>query len=99
MCERSSDDDDDVEIQVYEDLKNELVLYKSDSSDTESASDDKTDVHVVIPLDSSLLYCPVDLCFTANVGINVAVQSCEGIMAFFDLFCTPQFYEYFVDQL
>ena len=98
ICERNSDDDD-VEIQVYEDLKNELVLSESDSSDRESASDDGTDVRVVIPLDCSLLYCPVHLCFTANVGINVVVQSCEGIMAFFDLFCTPQFYEYFVNQL
>jgi hypothetical protein len=57
-----------------------------------------TVVHVVIPLDSLLLYHPLHLCFAANVGINVVFQSCEGTMAFVDLFCNPQFYEYVVDQ-
>ena len=65
----------------------------SDSRNTESDSDDKTDIHiVVIPPDSSPLYRPLPLSFTANAGINVIVQSGESIMSFVDLFCTPEFY-------
>jgi hypothetical protein len=70
MCERSLDDDI-LEILDYDDLKNELVPSENDSSDTECDSD-ATVVHV-IPPDSLPLYCPLHLCFTANVGINVVV--------------------------
>lgn len=79
------------------DSKNELVPSESYSCDTESDSDEATVVHVVIPPDSLLLYHPLHLCFTANIGINVVFQSCVGIMAFVDLFCNPQFYVYIVD--
>jgi hypothetical protein len=71
MCERSLDDDV-LEILGNDDLKNELVPSESDSSDTDSDSGDETIVHV-IPPDSLLLYCPLHLCFTANVGINMVV--------------------------
>jgi hypothetical protein len=62
------------------------ILFDSDSSDTESDSDDETDVHIVILPDSSPLYCPLPLPFTENVCINVVVQSCESIMSFVDYF-------------
>ena len=71
MCERSLDDNI-LEILGYDDSKNELFPSENDSSDTECDSD-ATVVHVVIPPDSLLLFCPLHLCFTANVGINVVV--------------------------
>jgi hypothetical protein len=43
--ERSLDDDNIAEILVYEYLENELMSSDNDSSDTESDSDDETDVN------------------------------------------------------
>jgi hypothetical protein len=55
-----------------------------------------TDEHVITH-DFSPLYHPLSLPFTAHVGMNVLGQSCESIMLFFDVFCTPEFYQH-VDQ-
>jgi hypothetical protein len=62
MCERSLDGNI-LEILGYDDLKNGLVPSESDSSDTESDSDDEAIVHVVIPPDSLLPYCPLHFMF------------------------------------
>jgi hypothetical protein len=98
-CERSLNDDNTAEILVYEYLENELISSNSDSSDTECNSEDDTHVHVVvIPPDSSPLYHTLPSPFTKKVSINVVVQSCESIMAFVELFCTPEFYQHTVDR-
>jgi hypothetical protein len=77
---------------VYEDVENEFLLFDSDCNDTESDSYGETDDHD-IPPDFSPLYHPLSLPLTANVVMNVLGQSCESIMLFFDIFCTPGFYE------
>jgi hypothetical protein len=95
---RNPGEGESAEVVVYEDAENEFLLFDSDCNDTESDSDGETDEHVVIPPDFSPLYHSVSLPFTANVGMNVLGQSCESIMLFFQIFCTPEFYQHLDDQ-
>jgi hypothetical protein len=72
--------------------------FQSDSNSSDPGSDnDETDDHnVVILYDSSLLYCPIPLPFTANVGINVVIRFCESVVPY--IFCTPELYQHLVHQ-
>lgn len=80
MCERSSDDDI-TEMLVHEDWENQLILIDSYFGDMKRDCDDVTDIHdVVIPPDSSLLFRPLPLPFTQNVGLNVIIPSCEDLV-------------------
>jgi hypothetical protein len=60
---RGLDDDDDIaEILVYKDAENELIPSDSDSSD----SYDETDVHIVVPPNSSPLSHPSPFTFNCK---------------------------------
>jgi hypothetical protein len=87
-------------LQIYwffEDSENELIPPDSDSGNTGDNDDETDDYIIVIPPDSSPLHHPLLLPFTANVGMNVVIESCGSNMSFIDLFCSPEFSQHLVD--